>query len=149
MASRFWHCTPVLGAFALMLGCLQVEGSEGTFGNTDLGTGGPTTLEGNEGFEADLDAGQEGGLFGECGGYIDACLQDPYCFCFLDCVVANAEAGSDNPLAGCLERCQLAQIPYWADQFIVCAQGDLGLPEPDTGNEGQDGEEGGVPSTGG
>jgi hypothetical protein len=137
MASRVWQIgIPILGAFALTLGCLQASTSEGTtFGNTDIGTSGFDTFEA-EG--AEFEGGNEG-VLGDCGQYIEACEQDPYCVCYLDCVVQNALAGSDNPLAGCLEKCQLAAVPYWAEQILVCFEGDPPLPEPDTtGEEGQD-----------
>jgi hypothetical protein len=127
MVARRWQLwTPLIGAFALLLGCLQTEGgTTTTVSNTDFGTG--------DGLEDDFDEGQDGGgLLGGCEQYLAACEQDPYCVCFLQCAVEYEST------VGCLERCNLATTPYWAEQFIACIQDELGeIPGQDSGDGGE------------
>lgn len=116
MASRTWQLGIfVVGALALGLGCLGPEGGPTTVGNEGVGTDDGF----DEGFDS-FDEGQEGGLFGECLGYLQACQEDPYCACYMQCAIDYEST------YGCLERCQLATTPYWAEQLINCFAGELG-----------------------
>jgi len=76
-------------------------GAEETFGQATLSTG----VE---------EGGLEGGELEECVGYAEACAQDPYCACFAEC------AGSGLSANDCLAKCQLAQVPYWAQKLVDC-----------------------------
>ena len=50
--------------------------------------------------------------------------------CFLECAVEVVE--TRVPLDHCLAQCNLASTPYWADQFLVCIQGEIdNEPNPD------------------
>lgn len=123
MASQTWLLsTSLVGALLLsMSGCLSGAGTESN--STGLDTNGGTGL----------DEGLDGDGFLECIQFLDACEQDPYCRCFVECAV---ESEDPNPNV-CLAKCNLAQIPFWADQFITCAADtEIVGTEPGLGEQG-------------
>lgn len=85
--------------------------SETTFSET-------TFSDEDEGID-DLDGGGDSSGLQDCFAYLEACQQDPYCVCYVSCF---AESEGNATEAECLAKCNLAQVPYWAQQFEDCIE---------------------------
>lgn len=124
MSWRIWKLHAALvGALALaMTACPGFGGESGTSG---VDSGMATTGSGfDTGIDTGLDGGPEEGLDGSglenCLQYLEACEQDPYCACYIECA---SEGGKH---LDCLARCNLADTPYFADLLLTCLEGEFG-----------------------